>query len=73
MVGDAQRNPEDDCLVQLCDRYQVDYLVLARYMRLIPPATCWKFADGRIINLHHGLLPAFPGGSHTATPTRSTC
>src|SRR5205823_2059094 len=29
--------------------------------RLIPAATCWKFAGGRIINLHHGLLPAFPG------------
>jgi hypothetical protein len=32
-------------------------------MRLIPPATCWKFAGGRIINLHHGLLPAFPGAN----------
>jgi formyltetrahydrofolate deformylase len=30
-------------------------------MRMIPPTTCWKFAGGRIINLHHGLLPAFPG------------
>jgi formyltetrahydrofolate deformylase len=30
-------------------------------MRLIPPCTCWKFAGGRVINLHHGLLPAFPG------------
>jgi formyltetrahydrofolate deformylase len=30
-------------------------------MRLIPPSTCWKFAGGRIINLHHGLLPPFPG------------
>src|SRR5262249_4930798 len=40
---------------------EVDYIVLARYMRLVPPATCWGFAGGRIINLHHGLLPAFPG------------
>ncbi|MCA9228134.1 MAG: formyltetrahydrofolate deformylase, partial [Planctomycetales bacterium] len=40
---------------------EVDYVVLARYMRVLPPATCWKYAGGRIINLHHGLLPSFPG------------
>jgi Formyl transferase len=36
-------------------------VVLARYMRLVPASVCWKFAGGRIVNLHHGLLPAFPG------------
>jgi formyltetrahydrofolate deformylase len=30
-------------------------------MRVLPPDTCWKFAGGRIINLHHGLLPSFRG------------
>jgi formyltetrahydrofolate deformylase len=30
-------------------------------MRILPPSTCWRFAGGRIINLHHGLLPSFPG------------
>ncbi len=30
-------------------------------MRVLPPASCWKYAGGRIINLHHGLLPSFPG------------
>jgi len=39
----------------------VDYIVLARYMRVLPAATCWKYAGGRIINPHHGLLPSFPG------------
>jgi formyltetrahydrofolate deformylase len=61
LIGDAAGNPDNDRLVQLLDRYEVDYVVLARYMRLIPPSVCWKFAGGRIINLHHGLLPAFPG------------
>jgi formyltetrahydrofolate deformylase len=60
-VGDDRGNPDNDRMVGLFDRYEVDYVVLARYMRLIPPSTCWKFAGGRIINLHHGLLPAFPG------------
>jgi formyltetrahydrofolate deformylase len=61
MIGDAQGNPDNERMVELFDRYEVDYIVLARYMRLIPPSTCWKFAGGRVINLHHGLLPAFPG------------
>lgn len=60
-VGDASGNPNDDRLVQLCDEHDVDYIVLARYMRIMPAATCWKYAGGRIINLHHGLLPSFPG------------
>jgi formyltetrahydrofolate deformylase len=61
LIGDAQGNPDHDRLVELIDQYEVDYLVLARYMRLVTPSMCWKFAGGRIINLHHGLLPAFPG------------
>jgi formyltetrahydrofolate deformylase len=61
MIGDAQGKPDNDRLVELIDEYEADYIVLARYMRLIPPSVCWKFAGGRIINLHHGLLPAFPG------------
>jgi formyltetrahydrofolate deformylase len=61
LMGDEQGNPDEERLVALCDEYEVDYIVLARYMRVLPPATCWKFAGGRIINLHHGLLPSFPG------------
>jgi formyltetrahydrofolate deformylase len=61
MIGDVDGNANDDRLVDLLDEHQVDYVVLARYMRVLPPATCWKYAGGRIINLHHGLLPSFPG------------
>ncbi len=60
-VGDGQGNTNDDKLVEMLDQYDVDYVVLARYMRILPAATCWKYAGGRIINLHHGLLPSFPG------------
>ena len=61
MVGDADGRADDERIVRLLDQYNVDYIVLARYMRILPPATCWEFAGGRIINLHHGLLPSFPG------------
>ncbi len=60
-IGKEDGSADDTALVDLLDRYQVDYIILARYMRVLPPDTCWKFAGGRIINLHHGLLPSFPG------------
>lgn len=60
-IGDGQGNADDDQMIKICDEYNVDYIVLARYMRILPAASCWKYAGGRIINLHHGLLPSFPG------------
>jgi formyltetrahydrofolate deformylase len=61
MVGDDTGTVDDERLVDVLDQYEVDYVVLARYMRVLSPAACWKYAGGRIINLHHGLLPSFPG------------
>jgi formyltetrahydrofolate deformylase len=59
--GAAMGTPDDERMISLCDEHDVDYIVLARYMRILPAASCWKYAGGRIINLHHGLLPSFPG------------
>jgi formyltetrahydrofolate deformylase len=61
MVGDADGRADDERMTAVLDEYNVDYVILARYMRILPPASCWKYAGGRIINLHHGLLPSFPG------------
>lgn len=61
MPADNQGIPRPEQMLDLVDQYEVDYIVLARYMRILPPAICWKYAGGRIINLHHGLLPSFPG------------
>lgn len=60
-VGREDGSGDDANMVQIIDQYQADYVILARYMRVLPPETCWKFAGGRIINLHHGLLPSFRG------------
>ncbi len=60
-IGDAKGNADDQRLLEICDEQQIDYIVLARYMRILPPSSVWKYAGGRIINLHHGLLPSFPG------------
>ncbi len=61
MVGDDDGRTDEDRFIATLDSYEIDYVVLARYMRVLPAATCWKYAGGRIINLHHGLLPSFPG------------
>lgn len=60
-MGDSQGNPDYSVLEKLVDEQDIDYVILARYMRVLPAELCWKFAGGRIINLHHGLLPSFPG------------
>jgi formyltetrahydrofolate deformylase len=60
-VADNAGVPDDDQMIALCDEHEADFIVLARYMRILPAASCWKYAGGRIINLHHGLLPSFPG------------
>jgi formyltetrahydrofolate deformylase len=60
-IGDDSGRANDEQMIDVLDRYEVDYVVLARYMRVLPATSCWKYAGGRIINLHHGLLPSFPG------------
>ncbi len=60
-IGAEDGSADDLQMVRLIDQYRADYVILARYMRVLPPDTCWKFAGGRIINLHHGLLPSFRG------------
>ncbi len=60
-IADEAGEPDYDEMARLIDEYDVDYVVLARYMRVLPARICWEFAGGRIINLHHGLLPPFPG------------
>lgn len=60
-IGDEQGAADDERMIALCDEHEVDYIILARYMRVLPASSCWKYAGGRIINLHHGLLPSFPG------------
>jgi formyltetrahydrofolate deformylase len=61
LIGDENGNPDNNRMIELFDKYDADYVVLARYMRVLPPETVWRFAGGRIVNLHHGLLPSFPG------------
>ncbi|RBP62411.1 formyltetrahydrofolate deformylase [Brevibacterium sanguinis] len=47
-------------LVELVDELDVELIVLARYMQVLSPDLCARFA-GRMINIHHSFLPSFKG------------
>ena len=47
-------------ILQLIEKYNVDLIILARYMRVLTPNFVWRYPN-RIINIHPSLLPAFPG------------
>jgi formyltetrahydrofolate deformylase len=47
-------------ILSLIDQYNIDLIVLARYMRILSPNFVWRYPN-RIINIHPSLLPAFPG------------
>jgi len=46
--------------IALLKKYEVDFIVLARYMQIITPNII-ELYHNRIINIHHSFLPAFPG------------
>jgi formyltetrahydrofolate deformylase len=49
-------------LNNIISRYNTDYLVLAKFMRILSPSFVEKFPM-RIINIHHSFLPAFIGAN----------
>lgn len=59
-VGDDSGVPDEARLLNLLDEYDVDLVVLARFMRILSPDVVFRY-PGRIINVHPSLLPAFPG------------
>jgi formyltetrahydrofolate deformylase len=61
-VGDEKGNPDEGHLLELLQEYEVDLVVLARYMRILSPDVVFRY-ENRIINVHPSLLPAFPGAS----------
>jgi len=46
--------------LDLLEEYEIDFIVLARYMQIITPNLVAKYKNN-IINIHHSFLPAFPG------------
>ena len=54
------RTAFDDVLRQTIDSYEPSLVVLAGFMRILTPGFVVHF-EGRLLNIHPSLLPAFPG------------
>ena len=58
--GFAVRADFDAELARVVDGFAPDVVALAGFMRILGPAFVQHF-DGRLVNIHPSLLPAFPG------------
>lgn len=63
-VSHENRSKEDfeQELAQVITSYQPDYIVLAKFMRILSPSFVAKFQN-KLINIHHSFLPAFIGAN----------
>lgn len=59
---DLSREAHEEKVMQCIDKYNFDYIVLAKYMRILTP-TFVKAYTQQIINIHHSFLPAFIGAN----------
>jgi len=46
--------------LKVLEEYEVDFVVLARFMKILTPNFVWRYKN-KIINIHPSLLPSFPG------------
>jgi len=60
MINERNQDKAETKILQVCKKYDIDLIVLARYMRILSPNFVWRYPN-RIINIHPSLLPAFPG------------
>lgn len=59
-IVDGDRSVQESRLGALLDELSVELVVLARYMQVLSPQFCARWAN-RCINIHHSFLPAFAG------------
>jgi len=61
-VEEKNQQKAEEKIIEICKKYNIDLISLARYMRILSPNFVWRYPN-RIINIHPSLLPAFPGAS----------
>ena len=59
-VTKETKHEAEEQLLELVSEYEIDVVVLARYMQVLSDELCTKLS-GRVINIHHSFLPGFKG------------
>jgi len=60
VVQAKDQQKAEEKIIEICKKYDIDLISLARYMRILSPNFVWRYPN-RIINIHPSVLPAFPG------------
>ncbi len=58
----GQKLAFEDRILDAVEQFDIELVVLARYMQILSPSLCEKLS-GRIINIHHSFLPGFKGAN----------
>ena len=56
------RDEHEKQVIEVLQNYECDYIVLAKYMRILS-SDFVKYYDGKMVNIHHSFLPAFIGAN----------
>ncbi len=59
-IDERNQDKAESQIIEVCKKYNIDLIVLARYMKILSPNFVWRYPN-RIINIHQSLLPAFAG------------
>jgi formyltetrahydrofolate deformylase len=59
-VASSNKTEEEQKQLNVLKSYNIDFVVLARYMQILSEDFISRYPN-RIINIHHSFLPAFPG------------
>ncbi len=55
----SSKSDVEDQILELINQFDIDFVVLAKYMQILSDSFLQKFSS--IINIHHSFLPAFKG------------